>query len=87
MADDQRDKLKSILAKIEDMIAETIKSRLELKEIEAEYEHSYQKGDISMFKYEIEMERIRRVHKKAQYCMKILERQKKIVVYGLRKTE
>ncbi|HTE22179.1 MAG TPA: hypothetical protein VK674_03995 [Candidatus Limnocylindria bacterium] len=83
----EREILKDILHGIRDLIRQTRTNRQELQKLEAEIVQLHDAGHMSDLFYDIEMERARRAHKSVNYCMKSLERQKKVALWQLKELE
>ena len=80
---DQEETLKEILDSVNELIAETRASRQELRETEAELEKQRSEKKVSALTYNVELERIRRVHQDIDYNLRSLDRQRKIFLEKL----
>jgi hypothetical protein len=80
----ERERLHDILNGIAELLARTRHSRQELNRIKADIVRLYENEAITAFRYDIEMEDIKRAHKDIDVCIKDLERQKKQALLKLR---
>ncbi len=84
---DDREMLQDILSGVDELLAESRKSREELQSVKSELDVAYAKGDFSAFGYQIRQEQIDRSHQTVNFYIRKLEQQKKIAIQKLRELE
>jgi hypothetical protein len=84
---DQETILRDMVIDIDKLIRETRGTRTELKAVTTEIEDLLASGQISQLRYDIEQERIHRASENVNFCLRRLDRQKKIILEKLREYE
>jgi hypothetical protein len=79
----EREILQDILSGVEEMMAETRKSRQELYGVKKELTDSYQNGKVTELGYRIRLEQVDRSYQTIVFCIRRLEQQKKIALQKL----
>ena len=89
MNNDQTDAeiLKDILEDLADLVRQTRQSSKELRQIELELKQALAQKQITQFSFDIKAEQVRRSHQDIDFCLRSLDRQRKICLEKLRELE
>lgn len=77
---DERAILEDIIAGINELIGETRQQRKEVNKLAEEMKQKHAARQLSDMEYAVDLERLRRTHQNINYCVRSLERQKKIAI-------
>jgi hypothetical protein len=75
--------LNEILEGISELMADTRRQRKDLDELGRELHQNRDRQRMSDFRYAVDKERLRRSYQDVNYCLKSLERQRKIALQKL----
>lgn len=75
--------LKELLHSIAKLTYETRQQRTEVVVLSQEIEQKHDDGQLTDLHYAVDVERLRRMHQNIDYCLRSLDRQKKIVLTKL----
>lgn len=84
---DEKAILEDIIEGINELIVETRKQRVEVNKLVQELKEKHAKQQLSDMEYAIDTERLRRTHQNIDFCMRSLERQKKIAISRISELE
>ncbi len=84
---DETEILRDILRGVKELMIETHRQRKEVRELWDEVELQYQGGIMSELTFAVEKEQFRRTNENIDYCLRSLDRQKKIALNKLQELE
>ncbi len=86
-SDDDMSILEDIITDINQLITETRQTKKELKMLEEEVKQQYDTGKMNDLDFTISKERLRRHSQNIDYCLRKLEREKKIAITKIQELE
>jgi len=84
---DEEAALKDILKGISELIADTRGQRGEINQLRTELDQKHSAGQVTDLYYALCMENLRRNNQTVDYCLRSLDRQKKIAISKLRELD
>ncbi len=84
---DERAILEDIIEGINELITETRKQRTEVNKLGKELKQKHAAEQLSDMEYAVDAERLRRTNQNIDFCMRSLERQKKIAISKIQELE
>jgi hypothetical protein len=84
---EERAILEDIIEGINELIVETRKQRVEVNKLGRELKQKHDEKQLTDMEYAVDTERLRRTHQNIDFCMRSLERQKKIAISKIQELE
>lgn len=84
---DERAILEDIIRDVDKLIGETRGQRKEAKSLDKEIEEAFEAKELTDFSYAVKKEQMRRHNQNIDYCLRSLDRQKKIALTKIRELE